>query len=311
MRQYLRVGTIAVAAVGASCSSQSLASTIVAPVTAVATSQFISSSGNNYSIINTINQSGLSLHYISGQTDFNSYLASKPKHTSNANGNEWFSQDFSKPGTAQRLKKHKLRVGKVSKSSTSQKNQKVSEFGIASGNNSARTANKKNKVTISDAGKVTSANISSIPLVSITYGFSALTSINGFALWNEEFAGIGTTELLSSIDGITYTLLSTITPEPSKYAQPGGDVVPYLAQVFSFDLTTMLFFKLLIYDCPKPPANRESYRGCGIGEVAFSSSPPSSTPAVPVPAALPLLGSALGIFAWLGRRQKKSNRTPS
>jgi len=68
---------------------------------------------------------------------------------------------------------------------------------------------------------------------------------------------------------------------------------------------------LLIYDCPKPSANHESYRGCGIGEVAFSSSPPSTTPEVPVPAALPLLGSALGIFAWLGRRQKKTSGTPS
>ena len=133
-----------------------------------------------------------------------------------------------------------------------------------------------------------------------------MTSINGLVLWNEEYAGIGTTQLLSSINGEEYTLLSTITPKPSKFARL-GEIFTYLAQVFSFDPTLMLFFKLLVYDCPKPSANHDSYRGCGIGEVAFSSAPrpPSNILPVPVPAALPLLGSALGIFAWLGRRQKK------
>ena len=33
-----------------------------------------------------------------------------------------------------------------------------------------------------------------IPGLTVTYGFSELTSINGFVLWNEESAGIGTAE---------------------------------------------------------------------------------------------------------------------
>jgi hypothetical protein len=356
MRQHLRRGRIVAAALGfagAACSSQSWASTIISPVTAVATSQFISSSGNDYSIGNTIDQSGLSLpSFISGLTDFDSYLASKPTHTSNANGNEWFSQDFgnASQNLSSRNVGQNLQSG-ITKNRLFKQNQNVSDFGSASGKRSAGKANKKSMVRKSSTssangklgairsangklGAIRSANgnpgaistaignpgaistaignpgaISSAPLVSITYGFSGPIAINGFVLWNEEFAGIGTTQLLSSIDGTAYTLLSTITPEPSMFA-PTGKVVPYLAQVFSFDLTTMLFFKLLIYDCPGPPANQSSYRGCGIGEVAFSSiprEPGEISPVVPLPAALPLLGSALGFFVWLGRRRKSCN----
>lgn len=229
----------------AACFSPAKAATIVAPVTATAATTFISSSGNDYSILNTIDQSGLSLGYVSGETDFDIYLAGNPTHTSRANGNEWFSRDY---GTR-------------------------------------RLASQ-----------------------TVTYGFSELTSINAFALWNEEFAGIGTTQLLSSLDGLTYTLLSTITPVRSTFA-PGSTIIPYSAQVFSFDLTSMLFFRLVIANCPGPPSGQSSYRGCGIGEVAFSAElgPVDNNPIVPLPAALPLLGSALGFFAWMGRRRKACN----
>jgi len=319
VRQHLQIGGILAAVLGAPCSSQSMASTIVAPVTAETTSEFAS----NYSIINTINQSGLSLTYISGVTDFDTYLATKPNHTSKANGNEWFSQDFSKANpslSSQNVGQdrksgnasQKLGVGKVTNSFSYKGNQKVSAFGSASGKHSAGKVGQKksNRPTQASTNSVSSSvsAISSAPLVSITYGFSELVSINGFVLWNDEFAGIGKTELLSSIDGITYTLLSTITPEPSKFA-PTGQVIPYLAQVFSFDLTSMLFFKLLIYDCPGPPRFASNYRGCGIGEVAFSAElgPVDNNPVVPLPAALPLFASALGLFVWMGRRRKGYN----
>lgn len=256
MVQHLRSEKILVAALGAACSicsGQASASTIVAPVTASATSTFIST-GNNYSINNTINQSGLSLGYESGVTDFAAYLASKPMHTSAANNAEWFSQDYSK------IKKKKQ------------------------------------------------ASKTSVSGLSVTYGFSKLMAIDSFVLWNEEFAGLGTTQLQSSVDGITYTLLNTITPIPSKFA-PNGQIVPYLAQVFPFELTSMLFFRLVINDCPGPPPKKSKFRGCGIGEVAFSAVPPgpSDIPPVPLPATLPLLGSAFGLVVWLGRRQKKSS----
>lgn len=252
-------------------------------------------------------------------TDFDSYLASKPKHTSNADGNEWFSKDFgeatqsrSSQKAGQNRQSSKFSSKQVSaKGETNQvtrKNKPAKDFGSANEKRSSAKSNKNAKLPKNSAGSSSSSAAGSTPLVSITYGFSRSVAINGFVLWNDEFAGIGTTQLLSSLDGITYTLLGTITPEPSKFA-PIGKVVPYLAQAFSFDLTNMLFFKLLIYDCPGPPPGESSYRGCGIGEVAFSAElgPVDNNPIVPLPATLPLLGSALGFFAWMSRRRKTCN----
>ena len=222
-------------------SGQATASTIVAPVSASATSNF-GPTPNDYSIENTIDQSGLSSGYESGD-NFETYLAGGPTHTSLSNGNEWFSQNYGSNGI----------VG-----------------------------------------------------LTVTYGFSALTFINGFALWNEEFAGLGTTHLEYSVNGSTYTYLDTIIPVRSTFAS-GTTSVPYSAQLFSFSLTEMLFFRLVIEDCPGPPRRaRSSYRGCGIGEVAFSAElgPVDNNHIVPLPAALPLLASALGLFAWMGRRRK-------
>jgi hypothetical protein len=234
--------TIALGVAFAACSGPSAAATIVAPIGAEATTTFISSSGNDYSILNTIDQSGLSAGYVSGVTDFDSYLAGNPTHTSLANGNEWFSKDY---------------------------------FG-------------RRRVAVQ----------------TVTYAFSALTSINGIALWNEEFAGIGTAELWwAAADGV-FTLFDTIMPADSAFDSPN-----YSAQVFSFDPIDMLFFRLVITGCPGPPWLASNYRGCGIGEVAFSAElgPVDNNPVVPLPAAFPLLASALGLFAWMGRRRKSCN----
>lgn len=246
MRQLLHIASTLAVALGFTCvvyGGESMASTIVAPVTASASTTFSSSSGNNYSILHTFDQSGLSLGYVSGETDFDDYLAGNPTHTSLANGNEWFSKDY---------------------------------YG-------------KRRVAIQ----------------TVTYAFSALTSINGFALWNEEFAGIGTTQLWWAAGDGKFTLFDTIIPTDFAFGSPN-----YLAQKFEFDLIDMLFFRLVITDCLGPPKSQSNYRGCGIGEVAFSAilppppGPVDNNPVVPLPAALPLLGSALGFFAWMGRRRK-------
>jgi hypothetical protein len=312
MYQFLRNGTVFTATLVvayAVCAGQVAASTIVAPVSAFSTSNFVKPR-SDYSIENTIDQSGLSLKYESGVTDFDEYLAGKPQHTSKADGNEWFSKDRSQasqspaPDNASNKVRAGGATGKFSKINTLRKNQQVTDGGR--GQRSATGVSKNSKVSKSKAVSASVASpITKSPLVTITYGFSELTLIDSFVLWNEEFAGIGLTELWSSIDGVEYSLLSTINPQPSKFA-PDGKVVPYLMQVFSFDPTLMKFIQLLIFDCPKPSANKDSYRGCGIGEVAFTAvQGPNQGPVVPVPAALPLLASALGLFAWLGRRQRK------
>ena len=230
------------------CNGQATAATIIAPVSAVASSEFISP-GHDYDIGNTFDRLGLSAAYQNGVDDFGTYLGTSPTHTSNADGNEWFSRDYSNP-----------------------------------------------------KGKIKG--------LTITYGFGQLTAVDSFALWNDEFAGLGKTKLQYSTDGTNFKTLMKIKPTPSKFAH-AGEVVPYLAQVFPFKLTDMLFFRLLINKCPGPPKNESSYRGCGIGEVAFSAIVPpipddGSVEPVPLPAALPLLGSALGLFVWMGRRRSKA-----
>jgi len=132
-----------------------------------------------------------------------------------------------------------------------------------------------------------------------------LTSINGFALWNEEFAGIGTTQLWWAAGDGKFTLFDTIIPADTAFGTPN-----YSAQKFLFDdPIDMVFFRLVILDCPGPPSSASRYRGCGIAEVAFSADlgPVDNNPIVPLPAALPLFGSALGLFVWMGRRRKNYN----
>lgn len=63
-----------------------LAGTVTSAVSAVASSEF----GPGFGINNAISQLGLYTGYVSGVTDFDSYLASNPIHNMVA-GNEWFS----------------------------------------------------------------------------------------------------------------------------------------------------------------------------------------------------------------------------
>lgn len=56
-----------------------------------ATGAVINSGGPGFgSILDTINQNGLSTGYVSGVTDFDSYIASNPSHTIAFGGYEWF-----------------------------------------------------------------------------------------------------------------------------------------------------------------------------------------------------------------------------
>ena len=63
------------------------AAVIISPVSATASSQ-INPTGN---IGNTIDQSGLSIGFTSGVTDFDTYIASDPIHNANVLADEWFS----------------------------------------------------------------------------------------------------------------------------------------------------------------------------------------------------------------------------
>lgn len=67
--------------------STAAAQQIVAP-----TSATINSGGPGFgSIVDTFNQNGLSSNYVSGVTNFDTYLATNPTHSLVFAGNEWFS----------------------------------------------------------------------------------------------------------------------------------------------------------------------------------------------------------------------------
>jgi len=71
------------------------AGVIIAP-----TSGVINSGGPGFgSLSNTFDQSGLSSNYIAGVTDFNTYLATNPTHTTTFSGFEWFGNSGAGPAS--------------------------------------------------------------------------------------------------------------------------------------------------------------------------------------------------------------------
>lgn len=68
--------------------TQSAQAIIISPQSATASSE----RDPRFDIGNTIDQSGLSDGFTSGVTDFDTYIASNPTHTSSARDNEWLTQ---------------------------------------------------------------------------------------------------------------------------------------------------------------------------------------------------------------------------
>lgn len=199
------------------------AGTILSPTAAIASDEFSSS----FSINNTIDQSGLSSGFVSGVTDFDTYLALNPTHFPDA-GFEWFTSQG-----------------------------------------------------------VTSAQVD--------YNLGSIYNIDKLALWNEEGAGIGAFDIFTSNDNVTFNLLLAGLMPISNPLNSS-----YSAQVFSFNSTLAQYVRLNITGCPQAD---KIFDGCAIGEVAFSVND-GDVNAVPVPAALPLMASALGIFGIARRRNK-------
>ena len=198
------------------------ANTILSPIAAVASSEFSLVFGIN----NTINQSGLSSNFVSGVTDFDTYLAINPTHSVLSSQNEWFTPE-----------------------------------GIHS--------------------------------AQVNYDLGGIYNIDKLALWNEEASGIGAFNISVSSDNTNFSLLSAgLMPFNNPLDSD------YLAEVFLFGSTSARYVRFDITDCPQ--AN-SIFDGCGIGEVAFSG----ELSPIPVPAALPLMASALGAFGLVGRRRNK------
>lgn len=101
----------------------------------------------------------------------------------------------------------------------------------------------------------------------VTYDLGSVVAIDRLALWNEESSGIGTLNLFSSTDGVTFIpLASNLHPTDNPLSNP-IDSPPYPADVFAFASTNARFVRFVMSDSPQP--NPGSFPSAAIGEVAF------------------------------------------
>lgn len=128
----------------------------------------------------------------------------------------------------------------------------------------------------------------------VTYDLGALRSIDALALWNEEFSGIGTLNLLGSTNGVTFSAFATGLAPTNNPAS-----TPYPAQVFAFATQSTRYVRFAMSDCPQPAGG--GYNGCSIGEVAFRT---AAVAAVPEPATLALVGGGLLGLGAIARRRR-------
>ncbi len=199
---------------------------ILSPVAVLQNTGGINSSP--YDIGNTINQSGLSTNFVSGVTDFDTYLAGNPLHNYLADNNEWF----------------------------------------------------------------TPLNVTSSTII---YDLGAVYSIARLTLWNEEFSGIASMSVSTSVDPsfATSSSVGVFAPANNPFDQD------YAAQVFDLTDTTARYVQLVVTG-PQVP-NQGNY--VSMGEIAFETLAP--TTAVPEPSTLISGGlAALVGLAWRHRQHK-------
>ena len=229
-KRIFHLGTIGVLATSAGFVQQVEGQAIFS-----ATSATVNSGGSQVagSITWTHNQAGLFTPYISDVTNFDTYIAGNPLHSSTFVPNEWFSQTGSGPTAV------------------------------------------------------------------VTYDFGLTRWFDRFALWNEEFSGIGSLNILGSTDGTSFSvILSGLTPPDHA-----GVVGSYGATVYSFAATNARFFRMEMSGCPQPDG--VGHGGCAIGEVAFRAAN-VEVGVVPEPSSVALTAAGLIGLGGVAARRRRS-----
>lgn len=135
------------------------------------------------------------------------------------------------------------------------------------------------------------------PTATVTYDFGSVKSLDRFALWNEEFSGIGLLNILGSTDGVTFTsILAGLTP-PNSPAD-----TDYGATIYSFATTSARYFRMEMSGCPQP--NGGGYNGCSIGEVAWRAAGANNV--VPEPSSMVLMASGLLALGGIASRRRRA-----
>ena len=135
---------------------------------------------------------------------------------------------------------------------------------------------------------------------SVTYDLGAVRAIDAAALWNEESAGIGTLNLLTSTDGVAFSAWGAANLIPTN--SPIG--LDYFADVFEQGPVNARYVRFDMSDCPQQPAGAGVFNGCAIGEVAFRT---ANGIAVAEPGVLMLLMAGLVGLATRRLWGKNSN----
>jgi hypothetical protein len=136
---------------------------------------------------------------------------------------------------------------------------------------------------------------------SVTYDLGAVQAIDAAALWNEESAGIGTLNLLTSTDGVAFSAWGAANLIPTN--NPIG--LDYFADVFEQGAVNARYIRFDMSDCPQQPAGAGVFNGCAIGEVAFRT---ADGIAVPEPGVVMLLIAGLLGLAARGSEKARTYR---